>query len=83
LLSIPLQANVLKLRSEIQKTKKNKGRESKMPRNRIFKNNWEMLHAEAYALFLWLDSMPHVSLKLKRRAQARSARRFSIAYSGK
>ncbi len=54
-----------------------------MPRNRIFKNNWEMLHAEAYALFLWLDSMPHVSLKLKRRAQARSARRFSIAYSGK
>jgi len=45
---------------------------------KFFKNKAEQLFAEACATFLLIDANPHASLKLKRKAQARSARRWQF-----
>jgi hypothetical protein len=48
-----------------------------------FKTKAEQLFAEACATFLLIEANPHASLQLKRKAQARSARRWQLAYGAK
>lgn len=50
---------------------------------RYFKSKAEMLFAEACATFLLIDSNPKASIRLKRKAQQRSARRWSVAFGTK
>lgn len=52
---------------------------------KYFSNKAQQLHAEAYATYLLINSMPHSNRveKLSRKAQARSARRFDRAYGTK
>lgn len=50
---------------------------------KFFKNKAEMLFTEAAATFLLIEANPKASIRLKRKAQVRSARRWKLANSGK
>lgn len=50
-----------------------------------YNNRAELLHAQAYATYLLIASMPNCGRinRLTRKAQERSARRFKLAFGGK